>query len=123
MSSIPQPSTEKLKMAPLPRRENVVMGRQDYISVLLRLTGAELYKIRRRLMSKELSTIAICTILIGLLFTGLATIIAASEPISTYLPPSCSSMTDPTQACLDHTPTQANLEQAASVRQENLRTV
>src|SRR5882724_9635282 len=113
MSSISQPSTEKQKTTPLPRRENVVMGRQDYISVLLRLIGAELYKIRRRLMSKVLSTIAICTILIGLLFTGLATIIAVSEPISAYLPPSCSSTTDPTQACLDHIPTQADLKLAA----------
>jgi len=123
MSSISQPSTEKQKTTPLPRRENVVMGRQDYISVLLRLIGAELYKIRRRLMSKVLSTIAICTILIGLLFTGLATIIAVSEPISAYLPPSCSSTTDPTQACLDHIPTQADLKLAASTKQENLRTV
>jgi ABC-type transport system involved in multi-copper enzyme maturation permease subunit len=123
MSSVPQPSTEKQKITPLPRRESVVMGRQDYISVLLRLTGAELYKIRRRLMSKVLSTIAICTILIGLLFTGLATIIATSEPASTYLPPACSSVTDPTQPCLDHTPTQADLQEAASIKQENLRTV
>ena len=36
-----------------------MLGRQDYISATLRLTGMELYKIRRRLMSKVLSFISI----------------------------------------------------------------
>jgi len=42
-----------------------MMGRQDYTSVLLRLIGMELYKLRRRLMSKVLSIIAILS-MIGL---------------------------------------------------------
>lgn len=37
---------------------SVVLGRQDFTSVLLRLIGMELYKIRRRLMSKALGTLA-----------------------------------------------------------------
>jgi ABC-type transport system involved in multi-copper enzyme maturation permease subunit len=37
----------------------VLMGRQDYLSVLLRLIGMELYKLRRRLMSKVLGSISI----------------------------------------------------------------
>ena len=36
-----------------------MLGRQDYISATLRLTGMELYKIRRRLMSKVLSFISV----------------------------------------------------------------
>jgi ABC-type transport system involved in multi-copper enzyme maturation permease subunit len=35
------------------------MGRQDYASVMLRLIGMELYKLRRRVMSKVLSIISI----------------------------------------------------------------
>ncbi len=42
-----------------------MMGRQDYTSVLLRLIGMEMYKLRRRLMSKVLSSIAILS-MIGL---------------------------------------------------------
>ena len=41
------------------------MGRQDYTSVLFRLVGMELYKLRRRLMSKILSAIGIVS-MIGL---------------------------------------------------------
>ncbi len=45
--------------APSGRASSVLMGRQDYISSVLRLTGMELYKIRRRLMSKVLAFISI----------------------------------------------------------------
>ncbi len=48
--------------SPLPssgRASSVLIGRQDYISVLLRLIGMELYKIRRRVMSKVLGIISI----------------------------------------------------------------
>ncbi|MGI9061312.1 MAG: ABC transporter permease [Ktedonobacteraceae bacterium] len=47
------------------RASSVMMGRQDYTSVLLRLIGMELYKLRRRLMSKVLGGIAILA-MIGL---------------------------------------------------------
>jgi len=36
-----------------------MMGRQDYASVLVRLIGMELYKLRHRLLSKVLATIAV----------------------------------------------------------------
>ena len=45
--------------SPSRRASSVLIGRQDYLSVLLRLTGMELYKIRRRTMSKVLSSISI----------------------------------------------------------------
>src|SRR5437667_937383 len=41
------------------RASSVLMGRQDFVSVLLRLIGMELYKLRRRMMSKVLSSISI----------------------------------------------------------------
>jgi ABC-type transport system involved in multi-copper enzyme maturation permease subunit len=44
---------------PASRASSVLMGRLDYVSVLLRLTGMELYKIRRRLMSKVLTFISV----------------------------------------------------------------
>lgn len=58
VASKPHPS-------PYGRASSVMMGRQDYTSVLLRLVGMELYKLRRRLMSKVLSIIAILA-MIGL---------------------------------------------------------
>ncbi len=45
------------------RASSVLMGRQDYVSVMLRLIGMELYKIRRRLMSKVLSIISIVSVI------------------------------------------------------------
>ncbi len=120
MSSVPSTNPEEYQVAPLQRKENVFMGRQDYISVLVRLIGAELYKLRRRPMSKVLSIVALCIILFGLLLTGLPAIFASTAPTSDYLPPQCTSTTDPTQTCLDHTPTQADLNQAASAKQESL---
>src|SRR5947209_3323309 len=41
------------------RTDTVFMGRQDFFSVVLRLIGVELYKIRRRLLSKVLASIAV----------------------------------------------------------------
>jgi ABC-type transport system involved in multi-copper enzyme maturation permease subunit len=59
------------------------MGRQDYISSVLRLTGMELYKLRRRLMSKVLAFISIISTvsLFGLL--ALAAFLMAKNGIPT----------------------------------------
>ena len=64
---------------PAGRASSVLMGQQDYVSVLLRLTGMELYKIRRRLMSKVLTFIGIMATvsLFGLL--ALATFLEAKS--------------------------------------------
>jgi ABC-type transport system involved in multi-copper enzyme maturation permease subunit len=120
MSSVPQTTTEE-QMPPIQRKETVYMGRQDYLSTLFRLTGAELYKIQRRTISKVLSLIAICAILGGFLISALPIMLNGPDPASGYLPPPCTATTDPTQACLDHTPTQADLNQAESLKRENLR--
>lgn len=52
------------------RSENVIMGSQHFMNVLGRSIAGELYKIRRRAMSKVLSTIAIVTVVLALLFTN-----------------------------------------------------
>ncbi len=51
-------STRQTPPAPM-RTDTVFMGRQDFFSVVLRLIGVELYKIRRRMLSKVLASIAI----------------------------------------------------------------
>src|SRR6266702_6240144 len=58
MSTSPQtPPAVGARFIPPPA--SVVFGRQDFLSVLLRLVGMELYKLRRRVMSKVLSIIAV----------------------------------------------------------------
>lgn len=51
-------------IAPPPATTSVVFGRQDFLSVLFRLIGMELYKLRRRVMSKVLSIIAVGTMVL-----------------------------------------------------------
>lgn len=51
------------------RASSVMMGRQDFFSIVLRLTSTELYKIRRRAMSKVMGIIALAVILFTFLFT------------------------------------------------------
>jgi ABC-type transport system involved in multi-copper enzyme maturation permease subunit len=58
MKTVP-PSVTKQGTAVAARTETVFMGRQDFVSVVLRLIGVELYKIRRRMLSKVLASIAI----------------------------------------------------------------
>ena len=58
----------------------VIMGRQDYLSVLLRLTGMELYKLRNRAMSAVLGTIGVLSVVLAfLLITFLAVIFLGSS--------------------------------------------
>ncbi|GCE17911.1 ABC transporter permease [Dictyobacter kobayashii] len=90
--------TESTLEQPVPapaRSKNVVMGSQSFINVLGRSIAAELYKIRRRAMSKVLSTIAVVTVILALLFTNstssrllpevLNTIISVTNFIGTIL--------------------------------------
>jgi ABC-type transport system involved in multi-copper enzyme maturation permease subunit len=57
----------------------IVMGRQDYISVLLRLIGLELYKLRRRVMAVVLGTIGILAVIIAYLLIALLVAIFMSN--------------------------------------------
>src|SRR5947209_16834917 len=61
------------------RASSVHIGREDYASVLLRLVGMELYKIRRRTMSKVLSIISITATLGLFLLIALAAILTRNE--------------------------------------------
>lgn len=53
----------------------VVIGRQDFLSILLRLIGMELYKIRRRPMSKVLGIISILAVLLFFLVVMFVTLV------------------------------------------------
>ncbi len=64
------PSTMEQPIATPARNEHVVIGNQDFISILGRAIVGELYKIRRRKMSKVLGTIAIVTAILASIFTS-----------------------------------------------------
>jgi ABC-type transport system involved in multi-copper enzyme maturation permease subunit len=53
---LPEPSFSRTA-----RASSVHIGREDYLSILLRLIGMELYKIRRRTMSRVLISISVIT--------------------------------------------------------------
>jgi hypothetical protein len=70
MNMTTQTGQEGGSLAPI--RTNLVhMGRQDFTSVVLRLTGMELYKLQRRTMSKVLSIISIGAVVVVFLLAGL----------------------------------------------------
>ena len=75
------------------------MGRLDFFSVLLRLIGVELYKIRRRMMSKVLSTVSILIMLVSFAGISLGATVVLYSPVENFLPPQCSSV-QPTDTTL-----------------------
>lgn len=86
-------------------------GRSDYLSVLLRLIGMELYKVRCRLLSKVLLLIPILLIGAGFLVTGIVAIHDAGLPAMRYATYSCTQFPhDPN--CLTHPPTLADYQHA-----------
>ncbi|HZO72670.1 MAG TPA: ABC transporter permease [Ktedonobacteraceae bacterium] len=120
MSTLPQ--TTRGKEAPAAvRRHTVIMGRQDFLSIVLRLIGVEIYKVRRRVMSKVLSSIAILVMLAAFGLIAAISLVITVEPSSAFLPPSCALVRTPT--CLDHPATQAELAQAAKTKQDTVKNV
>lgn len=117
MSTMPQTS------APT-RQQSVIMGRQDFLSVLLRLLGVELYKIRRRSMSKVLSIIYMLSVVGIFVVFGAIVIFILNTPTDTFLPPQCSQVQQPNTnigpPCLNHAPTQTDLAQAQQLKQEDV---
>ncbi len=60
------------------RTGTVILGRMDFFSVLLRLIGMELYKMRRSLMSKALIAVAVALALLVVLTVGIEVAINAN---------------------------------------------
>jgi ABC-2 type transport system permease protein len=102
------------------RTESVIMGRQDYVSVLLRLIGMELYKIRCRIMSKVLASIAVSIAILVFLLFSLNTFFVLSAPPESFVPPcqpsSASSQGQPQPSCPPPSPAQV-----AQFREDALR--
>ncbi|GAC1567001.1 MAG: hypothetical protein NVS3B14_11660 [Ktedonobacteraceae bacterium] len=64
----------------------IIMGRQDYLSVVLRLVGMELYKLRRRGMSKVIGSIAVVFALLPFLLVAFGTYVTANGPVENFTP-------------------------------------
>lgn len=78
--------TFKSSMTFMTRTSSVILGHLDFSSVLLRLIGMELYKIRRRVMSKVLGSIAITVAILVFLFVSLGTVFVLNGPAETFAP-------------------------------------
>src|SRR5437667_12836471 len=78
------------------RSKYVILGKQNFLSILLRLIGMEIYKIRRRIMSKVLFSIAIVIAILVFLLFSLNTFFALSAPPESFVP-SCQPRGGPPQ--------------------------
>ncbi|MGH2494973.1 MAG: ABC transporter permease [Ktedonobacteraceae bacterium] len=104
------------------RSESVVMGRQGYLSVVLRLIGMELYKIRRRVMSKVLGIIVIVLAVLPFALVAVGTFATANAPAGSLAPSSCQSFSSNGQpqqgpsACPTPSPSQVAQERQTLVQ-------
>jgi ABC-type transport system involved in multi-copper enzyme maturation permease subunit len=91
------------------RAAPLALGRRDSLSVLLRLIGMDLYKVRQRLLSQVLLAIPILLIGGGFLVTGIVAIHDVGLPATSYKTYSCTEAPhDP--ECLTHPPTLADFQ-------------
>ena len=72
----------------------VILGRMDFASVLLRLIGMELYKMRQRLMSRVLGLLALLLALLVPLAVGVELAINLNTPAKAFVPICQSASTD-----------------------------
>ena len=87
------------------RTAPIVMGRKDYLSVLLRLIGMDVYKVRRRLLSKMLLFVGTSVIAFVFLGLGIAAVHFASEPVTSFVPAKCAATPQLSAAgCITHQP-------------------
>src|ERR1700730_10501825 len=63
---------------------SVVMGRQGYLFVVLRLVGMELYKLRRRRMSRVLGSVAVVLAVLPFLLVAFGTYFTANAPAESF---------------------------------------
>ena len=69
------------------RTKSVILGKQSFLPILLRLIGMEIYKIRRRVMSKVLLSIAIVIAILVFLLFSLNTFFILNAPPESFSPP------------------------------------
>ncbi len=106
---------------PLPvRTDSVILGRQGYASVLLRLIGMEMYKIRRRIMSKVLVSIAIVIAILVFLLFSLNTFFVLNAPPESFAQP-CPQSSGPAQGQSQPNCPPPSAAQVAQLREGALR--
>ena len=78
------------------RTKSVILGKQSFLSILLRLIRMEIYKIRRRIMSKVLLSIAIVIAILVFLLFSINTFFVLNAPPESFSPP-CPPTNTPSQ--------------------------
>lgn len=98
------------------RAGTVILGRMDFTSVLLRLIGMELYKIRKRLMSKVLGSLALFLAVLVPLAVGIELAINVNTPASNFVS-ACQSQLEgkPDLLCVKSSPAQMELLKQATL--------
>jgi ABC-type transport system involved in multi-copper enzyme maturation permease subunit len=105
MDAVAQAQPDVSRAAP------IVMGRNNYLSVLLRLIRTDLYKVRRRLLYKVLLLFPILLIGGGFLVSGFVAMHDAQLPATSFPTYSCAQFPhDP--ECLDHPATPLDYQRA-----------
>ena len=102
------------------RTDSVILGRQRYIFVLLRLVGMEMYKIRRRMMSKVLLCIAIIIAILVFFLFSLNTFLVLNAPPENFAQPCPPSSGLPQGQSQPNCP-QPSAAQVAQLREDALR--
>jgi ABC-type transport system involved in multi-copper enzyme maturation permease subunit len=93
------------------RAAPIVLGRSDYLSVLLRLIGMDLYKVRRRLLSRVLLLIGTALIVFLFVTLGIGALHYQSEPVTSFVPDSCARF-PLNPDCINHPATLADMRHA-----------
>jgi len=124
MSTVPHTSQgqQSVSVSAPTRINTVVMGKQGFVHVLLRLIGVEMYKIRRRVLSKALISIGLSVMIGAFLLLSIEAFVVLNRPLQEYGVRQCSpqdTMRRPAfgQTCIDHAPTQEEIAQAQRIKQ------
>jgi ABC-type transport system involved in multi-copper enzyme maturation permease subunit len=92
-------------------KTSLLLGKQDYLSTLVRLLQMEMYKISHRIMSKVLLSIAIAIVLLVFLLFSTTTFFVLNAPLESFTPP-CSPSNPQSQAQSNCLPPSAAQETA-----------
>jgi ABC-2 type transport system permease protein len=102
------------------RTTSVILGKKNFLSILLRLIGMEIYKIRSRIMSKVLLSIAIVIAILVFLLFALNTFFVLNAPPESFSPP-CPPTNIPSQGQAQPNCPPPSTAQVAQFRESVLR--
>lgn len=105
------------------RAPSILIGKQDFFSTELRLIAMELYKLRRRTMTKVLIGVGLLAIIVTYVVVAFYTSTQASRPASDFTPQQCPQVRNTNKPCLDHQPTQAEMDQYKQHRIASLSSI